>query len=419
MTAHTRETAPVIMIVGMPNSVHVARWVAMLRGRCAKLVLLPVHGEPPATELRPWVSVSNRVDVEALKPGEVGLVRLTGPGPERVAAWHEQRQLGRLFPTSLGVETNPTLTLPDEMVAAVRELQPDLIHSMEIQLAGYLTLGAKRLLGRELPPWVLSNWGSDLYLYHRLAEHRPILHELMRSLDGYLAECHRDIKLAHSLGLHGRAFNPMPASGGVDFSEIPSLDRLPRPSQRSTILVKGYHGWAGRGMHVLSALHLIAPVLRAFRIGVQFTSDAMREMIGALAETDGLDIEPLAYLPNQQDALERITSARTVVSVGLSDGIGTTLLEAMCYGAFPIKATTSCACEWIRNGTDGLIVDPHDVRGLADAIVRAVTDDALVDAAATRNRALVEERWEARRNGEAAWTIYRQMLDRDVQVQVA
>ncbi|KQQ14150.1 hypothetical protein ASF53_09985 [Methylobacterium sp. Leaf123] len=410
MTERAAGRPPIILIVGMQNSVHVARWINMLRGDFARIVVFPVHTEQPAPELRPWSLVAGLSDVEALEPGEVGVFQLGKSDGERYATWKSERAAGRLFPASLGIETNPSLTLPDELIAAIRTLRPDLVHTMEIQLAGYLALGAKRYLGSAMPPWLLSNWGSDIYLYHRLPAHRSVVLELVGAIDGYLAECRRDVPLARRLGLKGHAFDPMPASGGIDFSTIPALDQLAPPSQRDTILVKGYHGWSGRGMHILSALHLAAPALRGHRIRVQFCSAAMLEMMRAMAESDGLDIAPVPYAPTHEEALGRVAEARIVVGIGISDGIGTTLLEAMCYGAFPIKATTSCACEWVQSGRDGIIVDPHDVNGLSEALVRAASDDTLVDAAATRNRAHVEERWDVGRNSATVRAIYRHML---------
>jgi hypothetical protein len=55
---------------------------------------------------------------------------------------------------------------------------------------------------------------------------------------------------------------------------------------------------------------------------------------------------------------------------------------------------------------DGIIVDPHDVDALARAITRAATDDALVDAAALRNREVVEHRWNVRLNRSVALAMY-------------
>jgi glycosyltransferase involved in cell wall biosynthesis len=99
-----------------------------------------------------------------------------------------------------------------------------------------------------------------------------------------------------------------------------------------------------------------------------------------------------------------------VVSMGISDGISTTLLEAMSLGVFPIQSDTSCACEWVRNGQDGSVLGPHDVAGVADALVRVAEDDDLVDAAAIRNRAVVEQRWNSGVNGATARSYYQAML---------
>ncbi|WP_244424803.1 glycosyltransferase [Methylobacterium nodulans] len=399
------------MIVGMQNSVHVSRWVSAVRGGWARIVVVPVDLESLEAGLAPWSHVSKREDLDALAPGVVGVVAPAMlDGSARHRTWDADTPAVERMPSPLHMPWHPGMTMPGELVAAIRTFHPDILHTLEVQRAGYLALAAKRRLGANMPPWLLSNWGSDLYLYERLPEHRPVLVEVMRNLDGYLAECRRDVSLAISLGLVGRAFEPLPASGGVDFGRMTSLSDVAPPSRRTTLLVKGYHGWAGRGLHILSALHLVAPAVRHLRIRILFATPPVRQMAEALAAQDGLDIEILPYAADHAEALRRIGEARVVVGMGISDGISTTLLEAMTLGAFPIQGTTSCACEWVRNGIDGILVSPHDVRGLADAIARAATDDSLVDAAASRNRRVVEERWCAARNGARAVAYYREML---------
>ena len=61
-------------------------------------------------------------------------------------------------------------------------------------------------------------------------------------------------------------------------------------------------------------------------------------------------------------------------------------------GSFPIQSHTSCADEWFRDGEGGLLVHPEDPEGVAAALRRAVTDDALVDRAAEINAATVATR---------------------------
>jgi glycosyltransferase involved in cell wall biosynthesis len=117
------------------------------------------------------------------------------------------------------------------------------------------------------------------------------------------------------------------------------------------------------------------------------------KMVESLRRENGLDIVADTYFPDHARAIERLAQARVVIGYGISDGISTTLLEAMAVGTFCIQANTACGCEWIRSGIDGLEVPPHDVDSLASAILRAVTDDDLVDAPVARNRREIEQRW--------------------------
>jgi hypothetical protein len=176
----------------------------------------------------------------------------------------------------------------------------------------------------------------------------------------------------------------IPASDGEDLQRLP-VPPTP-PSQRDVILIKGYHGWPGRAMRVLSALLLAASQIRRFRVHIVLASEEVAAMAREVARITSLNIQVEDWSGGHNVALQRMAAARIANGISNSDGIGTSFLEAMVLGAFPIAATTTCAAEWVRDGIDGLIVDPHGVNALAQAIVRAATDDVLVDAASLRNR---------------------------------
>jgi hypothetical protein len=212
------------------------------------------------------------------------------------------------------------------------------------------------------------------------------------------------VAIVRRLGFCGRQPFVLPASGGADFERL-RLPLMP-PSMRREIVVKGYHGWSGRAMHIMSALYLAAPSLENYRIRVVLASQVVADTVKRLAAASGLDIEVEPWRSSHDAALNRLACARMMLGVGISDGIGTTLLEAMALGAFPIVADTACAHEWIRSEVDGFVVNPHDVDALAQAITRAASDNRLVDNAAPRNRAEVERRWNTRHNREVALTIY-------------
>jgi len=61
------------------------------------------------------------------------------------------------------------------------------------------------------------------------------------------------------------------------------------------------------------------------------------------------------------------------------------LLESIAMGAFPIQSNTSCADEWIVDGKSGFIVPPEDPEIIASALRKAISDNNLIDNAASIN----------------------------------
>src|SRR6202044_3257225 len=97
------------------------------------------------------------------------------------------------------------------VAAAVGRLQPVLVHSMVMQFGGYLGYATKRFMKDEFPPWLLSNWGSDIFLYRKLHDHSARIQEIMQVLDGYHAECERDVRIAKQMGFRKFTFPVLPA----------------------------------------------------------------------------------------------------------------------------------------------------------------------------------------------------------------
>lgn len=392
-----------VLYVAMADSVHTLRWLRMVELDRYATVLLPATRRASLPELGMSPAIRSLDDLRSLARGQIGIwagfphakheTSLSAlPWP---VGWHDHRA---------------DLVQGATVAAAVSALRPLMVHSMELQHASYPCLEATKLIGADFPPWLVSNWGSDLFLYEKLEEHRAVLRDLVAHADALHSECRRDGAIAHRLGYDkSKPLYVMPASGGEDLQRLP----MPRtsPSERNVILIKGYHGWSGRAMHVLSALLLAAPQIRRFRVQVVLASDEVAAMAREVARITTLEIQVEGWSNDRQVALQRTANARIAIGIGISDGIGTSFLEAMALGAFPIAATTACACEWVRNGIDGMVVDPHDVNALAQAIARAATDDLLVDAASLRNRCEVEQRWNVHINREQALRMYEEIIE--------
>ncbi len=108
----------------------------------------------------------------------------------------------------------------------------------------------------------------------------------------------------------------------------------------------------------------------------------------------GLDRGRVHLLPLLDHRLmaDIFRSSRLSVSLSEHDGTPNTLLEAMACGAFPIVGDLASVREWIDDGNNGLVVPVKDPTVVAAALVRALTDDALVQAARKENDRLVRER---------------------------
>jgi glycosyltransferase involved in cell wall biosynthesis len=406
MTKTDDRKMPVVLVVAMANSIHAARWLEVAKGIGVRFALVPALRYQPRIVVAGTRPVRSRAELDALGPEEIGLWARIGDGEA---------------PDDDGDAEMDTLAAPIDVPdrhlvvrgatvrRAIVSLQPDLVHSMEIQWAGYACLVAARQLGAAFPRWLVSSWGSDIYLYRKFPEHAQILREIADHARACLVNCRRDLAMLRDLGFREARFPVGPASAGGDFSTFPTLGELSRPAQRRDIVVKGYHTWAGRGLHILSALHLAADRLRDYRFRVLLAGPPMVEMARLLRERDGLDVVIEPYLSNHE-VIQLLANARAMVACGISDGIGTMLLEAMSVGAFPIVANTCCADEWIRPGKDGLVIDPHDTAALAAAIVTAAHDDALVDGPVARNRAEVERRWNRDHRQDIVRGIYHDVL---------
>lgn len=407
-TNRAKTAQPVVLVVGMINSVHTARWLDMVRGRGMRFVLLPVIDAAPCRELVGLPEVRSRSELDALPENQVAVFPLAAVEPARVAGLDAYLGYSPWLPSFL--DSGELLARPAHVAQAIASLRPSIVHALETQFAGYLCMEVKRFLGAAMPTWMLSSWGSDFYLYRKVPDQIDRLREIAGSVDAYMADGERDVTLFREFGFKGMTFPAMPASGGVNIDALPRLENLAPPSQRREIMVKGLHGWSGRALNILNAIHLAAPELRGFSISLLNAPAVVAETARTLGEWDDLRIACLPSLPTYRDVIMRMGRARTIIGLGISDGTPTVMLEAMSVGAFPIQSDTSAATEWLVSGETGFIVSPHDIAGLAERIVRAATDDALVDGCVERNRRLVEERWNQETNAVLAANAYRAVL---------
>lgn len=288
----------------------------------------------------------------------------------------------------------------------IRKLMPDIIHSKEIQHAGYLTLEAKKLIGNKFPPWIVEDWGNDIYLFGRLKEHEPKIREVLASCDYYRCECERDLKLARELGFQGLVLPVFPNTGGFDLERMYKL-RQPGPThRRRLIMLKGYQHWQGRALVGLRALERCADVLKGYTVAIYlgFTQE-VKIAAELFTHSTGIPVKIIPYV-SHEEMLRYHGRARISICVNISDGVSTSFLEAMVMGSFPIQSWTACADEWVEDGKTAILVPPEDPDVIEKAIRRALTEDDLVNRAAELNWKTALERLDQSKLKPKAVEIY-------------
>ena len=370
-----------ILFVTLGDSIHAARWIKQLQGQAWDIHVFPhsaYDGIHPEFEDLTFHTLVQRPETSAT-------VRQTG------LSWPLPR--GRRKTTAV-LQSFDYFKQPARLARVIRDVQPDLIHSLEMQRCSYLTLAGRKLLnGHPKPPWIYSSWGSDIFFFGRRPDHQPRIREVLSSCDYFIADCARDVQLAKDFGLRGEVLGVWPAPGGFDLDRLRRLGSRSTPSSRKAIAVKGYQDdeWGGRALNALEALRLSAAQLSGFEVVVYSATNEVKARAERLAKEANIQLTILP--PSANDEIVKLMGrSRIAIGIGLTDGSPVSLLEAMIMGAFPIQADTVSTGEWIRHGENGFLVPAEDPATIASAIQRALVDDELVESAAKLNEAIANER---------------------------
>jgi glycosyltransferase involved in cell wall biosynthesis len=266
--------------------------------------------------------------------------------------------------------------------------ESDYIHALELNHSGYIASKANRFGLATNTRIISTNWGSDIYWFQKYQRHQKQIIELMKISHFYSAECHRDLELATKYGFEGKFLEVSPNAGGIS-TEFLSMDLVP-PSGRSVILVKGYETFVGRASIALAAISEIASELRDYEVIVYSANQKTIRSVRRIREETNLNIRAIPKKRlTHSEMLNLFSKARAYVGVSLSDGISTSLLEAMAMGAFPIQTNTSCAEEWIEDGITGKLIGPSQEE-VKNSLRQALDNNSLVDQASVNNRQKIE-----------------------------
>lgn len=366
----------------MANSIHVVRWINQINQEGWEIHLFPsidfgfIHPEMTGVTVHHsiyWTRINKKKSDLSFRGVPLPIADLVVLFKELINRFipnYRAAQLGRL----------------------IKRLKPDIMHSIEIQHAGYLTLEAMKIYRQKFPPWIVTNYGSDIYLFGRLQEHKQKISEILASCDYYSCECERDVVLAKNMGFRGKVLPVFSNTGGLDLKALYRFKQNGNTSNRRNITLKGYQGWAGRALVGLRALERCADILTGYKINIFVAAPEVLIAAELFQKSTGIQVNIIPGDSPHYDILKIHGSSRISIGLSISDAISTSLLEAMAMGSFPIQSRTACADEWLVDGETGLLVHPDDPETVEKAIRKALTDDELVNQASIINSKVIEER---------------------------
>jgi glycosyltransferase involved in cell wall biosynthesis len=358
-----------VIVICMLDSSHSARWLSQFKDQHVDFTLIP---STPNRKVHPTIRklILNKSDSAAYNLSHT-LRLLTIP------VWSLDLILGN--------------RLRGLIVSYIsKKYKSDYIHALELNHAGYIASKASRFGLATNTRIISTNWGSDIYWFQRYQWHQKQIKELMNISQFYSAECHRDLALATKHGFEGEFLEVSPNAGGIP-NEF--LSRVLAPtSNRTIILVKGYETFVGRASIALAAISEIANEIKDYEVIVYSANRKTIRSVRRIKEDTKLNIRSIPKKRlTHSEMLNLFGTARIYVGVSLSDGISTSLLEAMAMGAFPIQTNTSCAEEWIEDGVTGKLIGP-DQEAVKNSLLQAINNDSLVDQASVTNRQVIENR---------------------------
>ena len=369
-----------ILLPCMLDSIHSVRWLEQFSDEPAEFILFP---SSPNRRIHPFLK-------ELLARNTVANYKIFPMGAWfGLPLWVIDRFTDNFFRGNL-------------LRWAIRKHNPNILHALELQNAGYISLKA---LIKHKPKdlrFIVTNWGSDIFWFQRFPKHRKKLEALLGLADDYSAECHRDLKLATVLGFSGKLLPVIPNAGG--FSRADLSIPISHAETRKIIAVKGYHGWVGRARVALHAFAELAEMVSAYRIVVYSANWTTRKLANKIARKTGLDITTYAKgALSHKEMLELFAKSKIYVGISKSDGISTSMLEAMAMGAIPVQTSTACIDEWFQ--ASGVAVDVISVQDVKVAIARGL---ALAEnpSMALENRRTIEQKARGELVREIALTFY-------------
>lgn len=284
---------------------------------------------------------------------------------------------------------------------ALNYFKPTFLHFHETQHGAYLFNSISKYFMDSKMTKIISTWGSDLTLFSRIGEslskqgsvnqdHISEIKMVLGWANILTAERVSEYTDAQRLGFTGEFIAPVYITVGFLENQLTAPEIM--PSKRRQIIVKGYQHDAGRALNCIEALKRIAPRLQDYEVLIYSASDSVRIQAEIFSFETSVKTRILPR-STHETLLEEFEKSRIYVGLSTTDGLSTSMVEAMSKGCFPIQSENSSASIFLRDSSTGFIVDPWELTDIARKIEIALTDDSLVDRAVQANLDILKDKY--------------------------
>lgn len=406
---------PRILFVGFPESSHTHSWIDLLRGESFNIRLfgLPSAEPPTAWPVKTYITCASdkRFDddfrLTVFPPPDVtvsGFVNLAKKALERGFlsghSWLRGKVQRFISIVESKKDNKHASTLEEALARVIQTWKPDIIHTLGFDSASYFYLRTRMQYGlRGKGRWVAqARGGPDLALQRYSPEYKPLIEEVLINCDHFIADNEPNYNYALSAGLTENKITApgmgvVSGAGGMDVDGMRKMWTLP-PSKRERVIVwpKAYELYTSKAMPVFEAILKVWDQIQPCRI----------EMIWMVQSDIKIWYEKLfpehikAHCPtfgrlSREETLDRIANARVMIAPSLSDGIPNTMMEAMALGAAPLVSPLDTIEPVVKDEENVIFAKNLYPDEIAQALVRLMSDDALVDRMAENNVARIYE----------------------------
>ena len=268
--------------------------------------------------------------------------------------------------------------------------KPKICHFHEMQHSAYIFnyIHGHKKIPSNLHK-IISTWGSDLNLYGWVDEHQ--YHLKMCLSWANVVTCERKIEIDYltKYGFTGEIICPLYITLGFEPSENLKGNK---PSARRIIMVKGYQDNPGRSLNALAVISKLKHYLKDYEVMIFSASESVKIQAQIMKNRDGMNIKVLDKI-KKNELIELFLKSRLYIGLSISDGMPSSLVEAMDSGCFPIQSTDSAAATLIKHGENGFIVDPWNLKEVETFLTTAILNDELIDEARAMSRRLLNENY--------------------------